>query len=206
MMPVIRLTDENAEKAIAEAVRKLKSGGIVAFPTESFYALGAMAFDEKAVKKIFDLKNRPHEKPLPLITGDVQSMMTVVKKIPDQARDFITKLWPGPLTMIFEAQPEVPELITGNSNKVAVRIPGKSTALQIAKAIKMPVTATSANLSSMPPAINAEAVLSYFGDNVDLILDGGHAPGGKPSTILDVTVTPYRILREGSIELNHQAI
>ena len=97
-------------------------------------------------------------------------------------------------------------MITGESRNVAVRVPGESVALKIAKAIKAPVTATSANLSSMPPAIDTEAVLSYFGDNIDLILDGGQAPGGKPSTILDVTVTPPRILREGSIKLNHQAI
>jgi len=165
-----------------------------------------MAMNEKAVKNIFDLKNRSYGKPLPLIVDDIQTLQTAAKEIPDQAKDLMKKFWPGPLTIIFEARKEVPLLITGEGKKVAVRVPGESVALQIAKIIKVPITATSANLSSMPPAINAEAVLSYFGDNIDLILDGGNAPGGKPSTILDVTVTPVRILREGSIKLNHHAI
>ena len=205
-MSVIALTKNNSENAVMEAVNILKAGGIIAYPTESFYALGAMAMNEKAVKNIFDLKNRPYGKPLPLIVDDIQTLQTAAKEIPDQAKDLMKKFWPGPLTIIFEARKEVPLLITGEGKKVAVRVPGESVALQIAKIIKVPITATSANLSSMPPAINAEAVLSYFGDNIDLILDGGNAPGGKPSTILDVTVTPVRILREGSIKLNHHAI
>jgi L-threonylcarbamoyladenylate synthase len=205
-MAVIALTEYNSQNAVAEAVKILKAGGIIAYPTESFYAIGAMALNEKAVKKIFDLKNRPHGKPLPLIVDDIQTLLAAAKEIPDHAKDLMKKFWPGPLTIIFEARKEVPVLITGESRKVAVRIPGESVALQIAKVIKAPVTATSANLSSMPPAINAEAVLSYFGDKIDLILDGGNAPGGKPSTILDVTVIPPRILREGSIDLTHKEI
>ena len=205
-MSVITLTKINYEDAVKEAVKILKAGGIIAYPTESFYALGAMALHEKAVKKIFDLKNRPYGKPLPLIVGDIHTLLTAAKEIPDHAKDMMEKFWPGPLTMIFEARKEVPLLITGESRKVAVRVPGESAALHIAKAIKVPVTATSANLSTQPPAINTDEVLSYFGDKIDLILDGGNAPGGKPSTILDVTVTPPRILREGSIALNNQAI
>ncbi len=205
-MPVITLTKKNTEHAVKEAVKILKAGGIISYPTESFYALGALAMNEKAVKKIFDIKNRPYGKPLPLIVHDTQSLLIAAEEIPDHATMLIKKFWPGPLTIIFEARNEVPVLITGESRNVAVRVPGESAALQIAKSIKVPITATSANLSSMPPAINAEAVLSYFGDNIDLILDGGQAPGGKPSTILDVTVTPVRILREGSIELNRHVI
>lgn len=201
-MSVIALTKKNSENTVIEAVKILKAGGIIAYPTESFYALGAMAMNEKAVKKIFDLKDRPYGKPLPLIVDDMHTLLIVANEIPDQAVELIKKFWPGPLTMIFEARKEVPLLITGESRNVAVRVPGKSVALQIAKAIKMPVTATSANLSSLPPAINTDAVLSYFGDKIDLILNGGQAPGGKPSTILDVTVTPPVILREGSIELD----
>lgn len=205
-MSVIALTKKNSEHAVMEAVIILKAGGIIAYPTESFYALGAIAMNEKAVKKIFDIKNRPYGKPLPIIVDDMQTLLTVAKEIPGKAPELIKKFWPGPLTMVFKARKEVPLLITGKSRNVAVRIPGSSIALKIATALKMPLTATSANLSSLPPAINAEAVLSYFDETIDLILDGGQAPGGKPSTILDVTVKPARILREGSIELNHQAV
>ncbi|UCH79793.1 MAG: threonylcarbamoyl-AMP synthase [Nitrospiraceae bacterium] len=201
VMKFFTLTEHNYQKAVTEAAVILNAGGIIAFATESYYAVGVIAMNEKEVRRIFDLKNRPLDKPIPLIVSDRKTLCTVAEEVPDQAHDLMKKFWPGPLTLIFKARTEVPTLITGSSGKVAVRVPGDSTALQIAKAIKKPVTATSANLSSMPPAVNARDVLSYFGDNIDLILDGGQAPGGKPSTILDVTVTPPRILRQGSIIL-----
>ncbi len=201
-MSVITLTKENTKNAVMEAVDILKAGGIIAYPTESFYALGSVAMNEMAVKKIFDLKNRPYGKPLPLIVNDMQTLLSVAETVPDQASEMIRKFWPGPLTMIFKAREEVPLLITGDSKNVAVRIPGESAAFHIAKSIKAAITATSANLYSQPPAINAETVISYFGNNIDLILDAGNAPGGKPSTILDETVEPPRILREGSIRFD----
>ncbi len=205
-MSVISLTKKNAVHAITEAARVLNAGGIIAYPTESYYALGAVAMNEQAVKKIFTMKNRPHGKPLPLIVHNTQSLLIATEEIPDQAHVLMKKFWPGPLTIIFKARKEVPVLITGESRNVAVRVPGASAALQIAECIQVPVTATSANLSSMTPAINAEAVLAYFGDTIDLILDGGQAPGGNHSTIINVTVSPARILREGSIEIPYGMI
>ncbi len=198
-MLTLPLKENNHSEVFTEALRILEGGGIVAYPTESFYALGVIAADEDAVKRLFELKKRPAEKPLPIIVGDMDILVSIVKKIPEHAEGLMEKFWPGPLTLIFEAADSIPGLLTGRTGKVAIRVPGKSAALYMAEAIKIPITATSANPSSLPPAEDPDAVMNYFGDKVDLIIDAGKAPGGKPSTIVDVTVSPFKILREGRI-------
>ncbi len=202
IMLVLSFRKDRADIIIAEALSILNKGGIIAYPTESFYALGVLATDVVAVKKLFELKKRPADKPLPIIVGDADILLSIVKSVPDQAKDLITRYWPGPLTIIFEAQDNVPALLTGWTGKVAVRIPGESIALDLAKSLKMPVTATSANPSASRPAETSEEVINYFGDKVDLIINDGKTPGGKPSTIIDVTVIPPKILREGRVLLN----
>ncbi|HDH52920.1 MAG TPA: threonylcarbamoyl-AMP synthase [Nitrospirae bacterium] len=195
------LTKKTAEKMIAESLTILKNRGIIAYPTESFYALGVMATDEKAVKRLYELKKRPAEKPLPLIVGDIDALESITSEISSTAKELMKRFWPGPLTLLFEARENIPVLLTGGTGKVAVRIPGKSAALDLARALKLPVTATSANLSGKPPAEDPDAVISYFGEKIDLVVDDGKSPGGRPSTIVDVTVTPPEILREGSVSL-----
>lgn len=194
--------EKNFKKIMVTSARTLKDRGIIAYPTESFYALGVLATDKDAVKRLYELKRRPAEKPLPVIVGDMDTLKSVVRTVPDAAKELMNRFWPGPLTIIFEAQNNVPDLLTGGSGKVAVRIPGESVALDLARSIRLPITATSANPSLMPPAQDSEAVKDYFEDKVDLIIDGGKAPGGRPSTIVDVTVLPPEVLREGSILLN----
>lgn len=186
-----------------KALEIFKQGGIIAYPTESFYALGVMAADENAVKKLFGLKKRPVEKALPLIVGDRHTLNTCVKEIPAQAEDLMKRFWPGPLTLIFRAKEHISTLLTGNTGKIAIRIPGESVAYHMVKKLKLPITATSANPSSLPPANDAESVIRYFEEKVDLVIDAGKAPGGKPSTIVDVTVFPPNVLREGSISLQY---
>jgi L-threonylcarbamoyladenylate synthase len=200
-MLTLPLKENNHSEVFKKALTILESGEIVAYPTESFYALGVIATDSNAVKRLFELKKRPAEKPLPIIVGNMDILGSIVKSIPEQAKALIEKFWPGPLTLIFEAADNIPESLTGGTGKVAVRIPGRSAALYLAEAIKFPITATSANPSSLPPAETPDAVINYFGDKVDLIVDAGRAPGGKPSTIIDVTVDPPKILREGRIQL-----
>jgi L-threonylcarbamoyladenylate synthase len=200
-MRVLSLSEITAAAAVREAVSVLMDGGLIAYPTESFYALGVMATDEEAVKRLFRLKKRPPEKPLPVIVGDIETLKTIVKSIPDQAMTLIEKYWPGPLNIIFEAKDHISLTLTGGSQKIAVRIPGDKTAFNLARASKLPITATSANPSAMPPAKNASEVKNYFGAELDLIIDNGETPGGKPSTIVDATTVPFRVLREGSIRL-----
>ena len=202
IVQILSLTENSADKIFSLASDILEKGGIIAYPTESFYALGVLAADEDAVRKLFELKKRQADKPLPLIVGDMDTLLSIVKMVPDQAGELINTYWPGPLTLLFEANEKISLLLTGGTGKVAVRIPGESTALDLAKSLKLPITATSANLSARPPAVNAVSVIEYFGNTVDLIIDAGGAPGGRPSTILDVTVTPPRILREGRVILD----
>jgi L-threonylcarbamoyladenylate synthase len=202
IVQILSLTENSADKIFSLASDIFEKGGIIAYPTESFYALGVLAADEDAVRKLFELKKRQADKPLPLIVGDMDTLLSIVKMVPDQAGELINTYWPGPLTLLFEANEKIPLLLTGGTGKVAVRIPGEGTALDLAKSLKLPITATSANLSASPPAVNAVSVIEYFGNTVDLIIDAGGAPGGRPSTILDVTVTPPRILREGRVILD----
>ncbi|MBI5057257.1 MAG: threonylcarbamoyl-AMP synthase [Nitrospirae bacterium] len=201
-MLILPFTEKKSRDIFKRALDVLKSGGIIAYPTESFYALGVLAADESAIKKLFELKKRPVGKPLPVIVGDMDTLKSVVENIPANAGNLIKKCWPGPLTMIFKAKGNVPFLLTGGSGKVAVRIPGESVALHLTRALKLPVTSTSANPSGERPAEDPGAIMKYFGDKIDLIIDGGKAPGGRPSTIVDVTLEPPVVLREGRIALN----
>jgi L-threonylcarbamoyladenylate synthase len=201
-MKIIKYSEKDRDLIIKEAIAVIKKGGIVSYPTESFYALGVMAEDKGAVEKIYALKHRPADKPLPVIVGDLSTLQSVVRAIPGQAQSLIDKFWPGPLTLVFEAQSNLSELLTGSTGKVAARIPGESVALYIAKEAGFPITATSANISAMAPAVDAESVSKYFNDSLDLIIDGANAPGGKPSTIVDITVSPPVVLRKGSIVID----
>ena len=203
IMTVLSFTKAGLDEVITEACGILRKGGIIAYPTESFYALGVLAMDEKAVKRLYELKGRPPEKPLPLIVGDMDVLMSVVKDIPDQASELMDRYWPGPLTLVLEAREGVSLLLTGGTGKIAVRIPGDSAALYLARALRLPITATSANPSAKPPAETAGEVIDYFGERVDLIIDAGRSLGGKPSTIVDVTVVPQQILREGRVSLHN---
>ncbi len=201
-MLILSFQGSASERVIAESLNILKNSGVIAYPTESFYALGVLATDEIAIRKLFELKKRPAEKPLPIIVGSIEILRSIVKSVPAQAESLMEKYWPGPLTIIFEAKDNVPPLLTGGTGKVAARIPGKGPALDLAAAVRAPITATSANPSTKPPAEEPIRVADYFGDSLDLIIDAGRTPGGKPSTIVDVTVEPPGILRKGSISLD----
>lgn len=200
-MRILSLNENDLGALVKEALSALKKGGIIAYPTESYYALGVMASDEAALRKLYKIKRRPLEKALPVIVGDEGALNKIVKSVPECATTLMKKFWPGPLTMIFEAKENLPELLTAGLGKVAVRIPGEGFALSMARLAGFPITATSANISSRPPAIHPDEVMEYFGNSIDLMIDAGGASGGKPSTIVDVTVEPPKLLREGRIAL-----
>ncbi|MBI4844069.1 MAG: threonylcarbamoyl-AMP synthase [Nitrospirae bacterium] len=196
-MRILSLKKTPLEQAISEAITALKEGGIVAYPTESYYALGVTATDESAIKRVCELKQRPADKAMPVIIGDRAALKVLAEQVPEEAEALMKRFWPGPLTLIFMARKGLPELLAAGTGKVAARIPGEGFALSLAIAAGFPITATSANISSMPPADNPKDIIRYFGEMIDLIIDGGKTPGGKPSTIVDVTVSPMRVLREG---------
>jgi L-threonylcarbamoyladenylate synthase len=201
-MLILSDTEENADKVVSASLDVLSGGGIIAFPTESYYALGVLATDESSVERLFEIKKRRADKPLPVVVGDMNVLAAIVKEVPNQAYDLINRFWPGALTLIFEANESIPALLTGGTGKVAVRIPGNSAALYLVKTLRVPITATSANLSSKQPADSPEMVKYYFGNKLDLLIDSGVTSGGKPSTIVDMTLDLPRIVRKGSVQLD----
>lgn len=187
------------EEKLAEAVRILLGGGVAAFPTETFYGLGADARNETAVEKIFRIKGRDFRNPIALIVADEGEVGPLVEEIPAPAAILMKAFWPGPLTLIFRAASSVSSRLTGGTGKIGIRVSSHPIARLLAAGLAGPLTATSANLSGGPECSSAEAVIRALGDLPDAVIDGGSTPGGVGSTILDVTVSPPRILREGAI-------
>lgn len=176
-----------------------KKGGIIAYPTETFYGLGVDPFNESAVNKLFKLKGRGFDKPISILVKDKNMLLAVVEEIPPAAEKLIKKFWSGPLTIIFKAKKTVPSAITGNTGKIAVRISGNPITQKLLEIIDSPITTTSANPSGKKSPVTAKEVKDYFGDKIDLIIDGGLLFGKLGSTIVDVTEEELKVIREGEI-------
>ncbi|OPY89515.1 MAG: Threonylcarbamoyl-AMP synthase [Syntrophaceae bacterium PtaU1.Bin231] len=199
-MPRILNARENG--ALREAVRLLRDGCIAAYPTETFYGLGADAGNEAAVKRIFEIKGRDFRNPIPLIIGEERVLRHFAAEIPETATRLIKTLWPGPLTLIFFATARVHPLLTGGTGKIGIRLSSHPIASSLARGIDGALTATSANLSGGPECNSAAEVMDQIGSRIDLIVDGGTTPGKAGSTIVDVTIAPPVILREGAVPLS----
>lgn len=194
----MQIKKEN-KKIIKEAVKIIRRGGLIAFPTETVYGLGANALDKKAVKKIFKAKGRPSDNPLIVHIADFTELFRLVKKIPKITEILAKKFWPGPLTLIFLKKKIVPNKVTAGGNTVAIRIPKNKTALKLIKDSGFPIAAPSANLSGRPSPTTAQHVFEDLGEKIDLIIDGGKTDIGVESTVVDLTVNPPQILRPGGI-------
>jgi L-threonylcarbamoyladenylate synthase len=180
------------------AARVLTAGGLVAFPTETFYGLGAAALDARAARRIFELKGRPRASPL-LVLVDSVAMAERIADVPDHARALIARHWPGPLTLVFRARPGLPDEVTASTGTIGVRWSSHPVARGLVVALGAPVTAPSANPSGAPPPTTAADVVRDFGDAIEFVIDGGATPGAAPSTVLDVTVDPPRVIRAGAV-------
>jgi len=190
---------EALEGEVAEAVRdRLASGDIVALPTDTFYALAADPFSEAALKRLFDLKQRAAQKPVLVLVAGPEMLPLVCREVPGQALPLMERFWPGPLTLILPARPGLPDLLTGGTGTVGVRQPRQAMVCRLLARLGFPVTGTSANRSGGPPLSRAEAVAREF-EELPLILDAGPCPGGAPSTIVDVSRDPPRLVRPGAI-------
>ncbi len=186
---------------IAKALEVLRGGGVVAYPTDTLYGLGANAYLPAAVEKVFAIKGRAAEKALPLLLAETQQMREVAEDIPAIAWDLADALWPGPLTMVLCRSPRVPDIVVGKGPTVAVRVPHHAVPLALAAGLGAPITGTSANRAGGPAPIRAPQVAEALGSEVDLILDAGPCPGGIGSTVLDLTVSPPRVLRQGAVTM-----
>jgi L-threonylcarbamoyladenylate synthase len=200
----LALDKDKIDEALSKAVDILRKGGIIAYPTETFYALGVKCDLPRSLKRLYELKKRPREKAMPVIIGRRTALSGIVspeclEHIPPFVQTFMDRFWPGPLTLLFPAQEGLPEDLTAGTGMIAVRMPGESFALRLAHHAGFPITATSANLSGTPPADSAEMVIHYFDKGIDLVIDGGRTPGGLPSTIVDVSGGKVVIVREGAI-------
>jgi L-threonylcarbamoyladenylate synthase len=185
---------------LREAARALTLGGVIAFPTETFYGLGVAALDSDAVDRLLALKGRPAGKPV-LVLVDSVAMAESVAEISPAARALMTQHWPGALTLVMPARARVPAGITAGTGTVGVRMSPHAVARGLVNALGAPITAPSANPAGGPPPTSAADVLAHFESGIDLVLDGGPAPGGAPSTVLDVTVDPPRVLRAGAVRV-----
>jgi len=200
MSEIIKIgVDNSEEKILTRAVEILSGGGIIAYPTETFYGLGADATNQKAIEKIFAVKGRDFKNPISLIVGNSDAVFTLVRDIPESAKKLMASFWPGALTIVFAASDKISPLLTAGSGKIGLRVSSHPIALKIVQKLKRPLTATSANLSGAPECSLASDVADQIGDKIDAIVDWGKTKGDKASTIIDVTCDPPVILREGAI-------
>lgn len=188
------------DETYKQAVDILRSGGVVAFPTETVYGLGAIATDDQAVRRIFEAKGRPADNPLIVHIGRKSEVGRYVEGIPAVAKTLMDAFWPGPLTLIMEKKPGViADTVTSGLHTIGIRIPDHPVALRLLRELKLPLAAPSANCSGKPSATEAQHVYTDLVGKIPLILDGGMTGIGVESTVLDVTITPPVILRPGGI-------
>jgi|SRR5438105_1055383 len=201
MARILSLQLDPSNGVFEEAARVLRRSGVIAMPTETFYALGASTSDKVAIRRVCAMKERPQEKPILALIADRTQLTALVDEVTSAATTLMERFWPGPLTLIFSASPLLPEVLTSGTGSVGVRQPAHAGLALLLRQVG-PLTGTSANRSGDQPARTAEEVQTTLGSEVDLILDGGPTRGGLPSTIVD-TVSSIRLLREGPIS-RHQ--
>ena len=184
---------------IEEAVRIIRRGGIVSFPTRCLYGLGVDALNTDAVERVFQIKQRPFHKPILILVNDQKALHQFVKSVPSTALNLMKNFWPGRVTIIFEAVDSLSGILTGETGKIGVRLPGHPVAFALVNALENPITGTSANLSGQTGCSSVNELDSVISDQLDLILDAGPLKSGIGSTVVDVTVNPPRIVREGEV-------
>ena len=186
-------------ESIQRALEVLHKGGLVSFPTDTVYGLGALAFDGEAVESIYLAKDRPIEKAIPVLIGDDTDLEKVSDDISDVTRKLASQFWPGPLTVIVPKRPTLPESVSA-TNTIGVRIPDHPVARELLRAAG-PMAVTSANISGQPSPATAQEVFDQLNGRIELIIDGGRTPGGIPSTLVDCSESEIKVLREGPITL-----
>lgn len=197
---VLKVDPQHPDAHVIEIAGKtIKKGGLVAFPTETVYGLAASAFNESAIRRVYEAKGRPANNPLPVQVADKEDISRLAAELPEAAECLIDHFMPGPITIVLHAKPHVPTMVTADTGKVGVRIPDHPVALALIRAAGTPIVAPSANISGQPPPTTAEEVISYLDGRIEIVLDAGQTNLGIASTVVDATQTPVRIIRQGSI-------
>jgi L-threonylcarbamoyladenylate synthase len=195
---IIRVNPEKIEPdKIGRISTVLKSGGLIVYPTETFYGLGADCYSAAAAKRIYSLKERAAAKPLSVVVSDIDMLRDITAVIPPKLEELVSPFWPGPLTIVLTASEKVPRVLLGGGSTIGVRLPGSEWLRQLVHVAGFPITATSANVSGTKELSQSEEVISAFAGKVDLIVDGGKTPGMLPSTVIGLSSARLKILREG---------
>jgi len=189
----------NDAQALAYAVQLLRAGQVIAFPTDTVYGVGADGFDERAIEQLFVVKERERGKAIPYLLADTADLAKVVREMPRAAQILAEKFWPGGLTLVVPASPRVPKILMAGGDTVAVRVPNHPTPRALIATLGVPLAATSANISGGPDPANAQEVLAQLNGRLPLVLDGGATRGNVPSSVVDVTSDPPKVLRVGVI-------
>ncbi len=196
-----KLHNELLSSSLNRAVLCIREGGIVAFPTETYYGLAVDPDSLAAVAKLFKVKKREAEKPVLLLIESREQLQSIVETIPPEYVPLMDKYWPGPLTLVFPVKKNICRLLTGNTGTIGARISSHPVASELVRRLGKPITATSANISGQLPASMAAEVLTMFGNSVSCIVDGGQTPAGLCSTVLGLHGGKCVVLRQGRIDL-----
>lgn len=184
---------------IETIVNILREGGIVVYPTDTFYGLGANSYLTDAVKKIYTLKRRERLKPIPVVVSDLDMAEDITTDRPLIFQEITKRFWPGPLTIVLKASSKIPEEVQSPAESIGIRCPDLPWLRELIRQGRFPLTATSANLSGQTEITDPNVIKESFSGKVDLIVDGGNSPGGLPSTVVDLTGERPRIIREGAL-------
>jgi len=187
------------EQQIKIAIAVLKKGGIIAYPTDTVYGLGADPLNKHAVDKIYGVKKRPRSLALPLLLADKSDLLKVASVVPGIAWKLAERFWPGGLTLVLKKSTWVPDTVSASGDTVAVRIPDHPVTIALIRGLGSPIVGTSANLSGNPSPVTAAEVREQLGTEVDFIVDGGRCPGGVESTVLDISGETPALVREGAV-------
>jgi len=200
MVSVRRIVVDEAtvdERVLEEAVGAIRRGGVVAMPTDTLYGLAVDPFRGEAVERVFAVKGRGGDRALPLVAADVEQVSMRIGTLPPLAERLARRFWPGPLTLLLLAPRTLPPALTAGTLRVGVRVPAHAVARALCRACACPLTATSANLSGGVPSASPDEVARVLGERIDVLVDAGMAPGGPPSTIVDVTGAVPVLVRAG---------
>lgn len=203
MSRILKINTESPELGLVEeAVALIQSGALCAYPTETFYGLGVDISNESAIKRLFDLKRRDYGNPIAVIVADRAMLTSIVREVPERAEILMNAFWPGPLTILFRTNDSVSRQLTTNTGKIGIRISSHLVATALTRELGRPLSTTSANPSGFPPSTHPKHLRSYFGERVDLVIDGGELTPSLGSTVVDVTEEKLAVIREGVIPVD----
>ena len=194
-------SDRPSESALIEAAETVMRGGLIGYPTDTLYGLGCSLFDTSAVELVARLKRRDPSLAVISLIPDAAQVFGLAEDVPEVAERLMARFWPGPLSLIFRASPVIPERVRGAGRTVALRVPKDRLCERLLDRIGGPVVSSSANLTGQRPAETAEEVVRIFGNQLDLVVDGGPRRGGVPSTLVDVSMKRPRLLRTGVLDV-----